>query len=347
MEGTHMRVGIVGLGSIGQRHVINIRKYCGDVGEILAYRQHRSLSDLHGAVPTHKNFLDHYNVETTFDIDRFLGSIDRLIVCNPTSEHMTWFNLARKHGVPSLIEKPLHHDMPANLPTPWISSEPRPTHRVGYQLRYDPGFLKMKEMVSDGWLHADIVWHEHLPSAHPWENFRDGYAARKDLGGGVISCYSHEIDYALQLFGKPTHVSCIVSNSTFNLDVEETAVITMYYTGNRTVTCDLSFVPYVEKRQCRVTSQDGRIQWDVSNQTIATSVIPGGNTVWYPPEDDEYTDSRNANLVAELRDFLFGGYEDCHPCGISEALNVCAVIHAAKVSALNHTTEDVVYVSCA
>ena len=41
----------------------------------------------------------------------------------------------------------------------------------------------------------------YLPDYHPLEDYRKGYAARKDLGGGAVLTQIHEIDYLYWLFG--------------------------------------------------------------------------------------------------------------------------------------------------
>ena len=47
---------------------------------------------------------------------------------------------------------------------------------------------------------------EYLPNWHPYEDYRQMYASRADLGGGVILSQIHEFDYLYSLFGVPRRV---------------------------------------------------------------------------------------------------------------------------------------------
>ena len=41
-----------------------------------------------------------------------------------------------------------------------------------------------------------------MPDWHPWENYKDTYAAKKNMGGGCSLTLSHELDSMYWLFGK-------------------------------------------------------------------------------------------------------------------------------------------------
>ena len=54
------------------------------------------------------------------------------------------------------------------------------------------------------------------------------YAARADLGGGVVLSQIHEFDYLYSLFGLPRRVYAIGGHwSELEIDVEDTASILM------------------------------------------------------------------------------------------------------------------------
>ena len=75
---------------------------------------------------------------------------------------------------------------------------------------------------------ARIAVGEYLPGWHPYEDYRTSYAARRDLGGGVILTLIHELDYAYWLFGAPRRLFAVGGHlSDLELDVEDTASILM------------------------------------------------------------------------------------------------------------------------
>ena len=74
---------------------------------------------------------------------------------------------------------------------------------VGFQYRFHPGLRIVKQLVDDGAIgrviHAQAHWGEYLPAWHPWEDYRQSYSARADLGGGVI--------LNVPIFGQPLPIS--------------------------------------------------------------------------------------------------------------------------------------------
>ena len=81
---------------------------------------------------------------------------------------------------------------------------------VGCQFRFHPLLVALREGLGSGrigkTIEAHAEWAEYLPGWHPWEDYREGYAAREDLGGGVMLTLIHPIDYLHWLFGKPVEV---------------------------------------------------------------------------------------------------------------------------------------------
>lgn len=45
------------------------------------------------------------------------------------------------------------------------------------------------------------VWGDYLPDWQPWEDHRQGYAARRAMGGGTILTLIHAIDVLYWFFG--------------------------------------------------------------------------------------------------------------------------------------------------
>src|SRR5207244_2290389 len=76
---------------------------------------------------------------------------------------------------------------------------------VGYQLRFNEGLHRLKAQLAEGaigpLLHAHVDMGEYLPSYHPDEDYRTSYAARRELGGGVLATQVHDINYLHWLLG--------------------------------------------------------------------------------------------------------------------------------------------------
>jgi predicted dehydrogenase len=107
---------------------------------------------------------------------------------------------------------------------------------------------------------------EFLPSAHPYEDYRDSYAGRADLGGGVILSHSHELDYLRWLFGVPRRIFAVGGRlSSLEIDVEDTAGILMECVVNdRPVPVALSqdFLQRPARETCQIVGDRGTIRVD-------------------------------------------------------------------------------------
>ncbi len=65
-----------------------------------------------------------------------------------------------------------------------------------------------------------------LPDWHPSENYKKSYAARDDLGGGVVLTCIHEIDYLYWFFGNVHEVYSITGKfSNLNIQAEDLSAI--------------------------------------------------------------------------------------------------------------------------
>jgi predicted dehydrogenase len=77
---------------------------------------------------------------------------------------------------------------------------------VGFQFRFHPGLRQVKKLLDEAAIGEPLSvrahWGEYLPNWHPWEDYKLGYAARPELGGGVILTLSHPLDYLRWLFGE-------------------------------------------------------------------------------------------------------------------------------------------------
>ena len=69
-----------------------------------------------------------------------------------------------------------------------------------------------------------------LPDWHPYEDYKNAYYARKDLGGGAALTLIHEIHLALELAGKPLSVVGEISEyEKLNLDIKLTPFESMIF----------------------------------------------------------------------------------------------------------------------
>jgi predicted dehydrogenase len=112
---------------------------------------------------------------------------------------------AARAGCDLFIEKPLSDRLDGCRELLAEVSDRQLVAMLGCQFRFHPLLIRLREMVVAGELGAVIgaraEWGEYLPDWHPWEDHRQSYSARADLGGGVVLTLIHPLDYLHWLFG--------------------------------------------------------------------------------------------------------------------------------------------------
>lgn len=306
-----MKFLICGLGSIGQRHVRMIQKITGGTAEIAAFRSRKldvvisdSLEARYGENPE-----SHYGL-TCFDTMNaaLAWAPDAVFVTNPISMHIdTALKAARAGGSHVFIEKPLDSNVAGAKELELLLTEKGLKCMVGYQMRYHPAYLHIKNLIEDGALgtliSADLHFGEWLPGMHPYEDYRESHAARNDQGGGVLLCLSHEIDIAYWLFGMPASVfACGGHLSDLEIDVEDTADIILSVPrkhGNMAVHIHLDFLQKPPRRYIQIVGDRGSVTYDYHTSILHLNLISKEPRVTSFRQFE-----RNAMFFDEVRDFI-------------------------------------------
>ncbi len=196
---SRLSVVVVGLGSIGNRHLQNLLRL--GVGRVAVVRRRQS----------NPAFRPPSGVEVFLTLGEALAwGADAAVVCTPTALHR-WASVAcLESGCPVLVEKPLAHtldDAQAILQAQARTGTPA---WMAYCMRFHPAWQLAQQALDQGRLppvQYFKIWYEcDVTRWHPWEDFRQSYAVRQDLGGGVVPTLDHEIDLALWCFGPPQEV---------------------------------------------------------------------------------------------------------------------------------------------
>jgi predicted dehydrogenase len=268
-----MKFLIAGLGSIGQRHVRNLRSVLGGEAELSAFRARGGALVINEGMTTLESTSPeaHYGLRSYTDLDRALEEKpDGVFVCTPTALHLEVARKAVARGCAVFMEKPLSDRLDGLSELEEEIARKKTPVLVGYQLRFHPAMKRLKQLISEGALgpilSARIEFGEYLPGMHPYEDYRIGYAARKDLGGGVILCIIHELDALLHLFGDAQRVCAFGGKmSGLEIDVEDVAEILVETNldGRRIpVSVHLDFIQRPPRRKYRIVGEKAVVEWD-------------------------------------------------------------------------------------
>ena len=321
-EWTQYRALVVGCGSIGRRHAMNLRA--------LGVRQ-LALCDVN--TEALKLCTNDVIGERFSDYSTALAEFkpDFVVICTPPVCHVEQALLALQAHAHVFIEKPLSHESSG---IERLIAEARRNDRnvqVGYNLRFHPGLQILKDLIDSGkigrvlWLNAESG--QYLPDWRPWQNYRESYSARKELGGGIILDGSHELDYICWLLGRPTEVSCRAEHlSALEVDVEDSAWIYLTFPDRRRAELHLDFVQRTYARTCKVVGENGTALWDFNAQEVR----------WFSAEDAAwksipYQFEVNDMYVAEIVHFLESLGSGTGPVvDLEQGRDVIRVVEAAK-----------------
>lgn len=306
-----MKILFIGLGGIGQRHARNLRSILGGNAELLAYRTRR-LSHL--ITPTlgideTRNPESEYGIRVFDDLNAALAEGPEVaFICNPSGLHVDVALQCVDAGCDIFVEKPLSNSLAGVESLIQLARKKSLVAMVGYQLRFHPCLKQLSSVLKQAGigqvLAVRAIIGEYLPFWHRYEDYRGMYAARADLGGGVVLSQIHEMDYLYSLFGVPRRVFAMGGHwSELDIDVEDTASVLMEFSwGGRPlpVHLQLDYLQYPPTRQCEVVGDNGKITADfVTNEVL---VYRDRNPV---PERCKYDGfERNQLFLDELAHFL-------------------------------------------
>ncbi len=259
-----MKILIAGLGSIGRRHLRNLLTL-GESDLVLFRSRNNQETD---------GELTGFPVETNLEAALAHGP-QAVVISNPTALHLDVAIPAAQAGCHLLLEKPISHTLD-RLPELQAALEENHSQAlIGYHFRFHPGLERLKDHLESGVIGRPISvrahWGEYLPGWHPWEDYRQGYSARSDLGGGVILTLSHPLDYLRWLFGDVQSVWAFSGKlSDLELQVEDTAEIGLRFTTGMLGSLHLDYNQqpashHLEIIGTRWNDAMGKYQWDCKN----------------------------------------------------------------------------------
>lgn len=284
---------IVGAGSIGERHIRTLWQL-GHHNLIVFRQRNLPFRDIAGA-----------EVTVLTDWQAVLDAKPlAAVICTPTSHHLQQTKDSLEAGMHVLVEKPLSHTLFDSEELLALAERQNRLVQVGYMLRYHPLLLQVKALTEQktygNLINIQTYWGEYLPGWHPWENYREGYAARKDLGGGPALTLSHDIDVCCWLAGSELKAWQSMHNHASKLEVttESAFDVNLAFRNKVTAHAHLNFCQRVGQRSYRFIFDEAIVDIDYYTTTL-TIATPEGKEQRVVEGFD-----RNDMFVAQDKDFL-------------------------------------------
>jgi len=228
-----VRLGLIGLGNIGQHHY----------GYLMAGKVNRAeLVAVSDAVPAK---LEKYKALKTFTEGDALirsGLVDAVLIATPHYQHTSLGIAALKEGLHVMVEKPISaHKADAERLLMTHEANPKLVFAGMFQLRAEPRYLKIQKLIRNGelgevvrmsWIMTDWFRTEAYYASGGWR------ATWKGEGGGVLlnQCL-HNLDAMQWLLGMPARVRAFCQLGRFHhIEVEDNVSAYLEYPNGATGT---------------------------------------------------------------------------------------------------------------
>jgi predicted dehydrogenase len=253
-----MKLVVLGAGSISQRHVRNLYGLGHEVVAVFDPDQNR-LTQISNLAP---------GAFLSCDEERVLScEADAVLVCSPTVFHVSQARKAVQRNFHVFLEKPISNTLDGIDELIAEASAAQRLVLVGCNLRFSSSLGLTKQLLDNGKISSPISVRAHcgyyLPHWRPNTDYREGYGARKDAGGGIILDAFHEFEYLRWLFGEVCEVFCYAGKqSELEIDVEDTADILLRFVSGLTANLHLDYLQPTYRRACEIVAENGLVVWD-------------------------------------------------------------------------------------
>lgn len=278
------RLLVVGAGSIGQRHLRNLRDL-DPSAEIAMCPARPRTETAPGCAELGARWLP--------DLDTAVEwAPDGAVIATPATHHLPVALRLVEAGIPLLIEKPLA-DSPAQVSEliEFAAAQSVPL-LVGYCLRFSPAIAAFREAITSGLigrplgLRAEVG--QDLATWRPGTRLSETVTASAELGGGALLELSHELDLVCWTFGLPEMRAALLENlGVHGIDVEESVELLVRWQSGLAGTVHLDLVRRPPIRTTTVWGTEGTAVWDGLARTATLQGVDGQEKLLCAGEDSE------------------------------------------------------------
>ncbi|WP_099331815.1 Gfo/Idh/MocA family protein [Actinomyces minihominis] len=239
----NLRVGVLGIGSMGRHHVRNARALEGF--DLVAV-----------ADPSGDNFGVAGNLEVLSDVDALIDAgIDAAIVAVPTVYHEEAALKLAAAGVHTMIEKPLSDSVESGERIARAFEEADLVGAVGYVERCNPALLEMRKRITEGQLGQvyQVVTRRQSP-----------YPARISDVGVVKDLATHDVDLAAWVAGSPYEVVFAQTAHRSGREHEDMVTVSGRFENDVLVSNLVNWLSPFKERLTVVTGEHGALVADTA-----------------------------------------------------------------------------------
>ena len=315
-----MKILLKGFGSIGKRHATNLLALGYD--QLVVVTSKASLGE------GFDQLISYGTLEEAVRYHHFSHGF----ICSPTSHHVDDLRAFLDAGISQIyLEKPVSHTAKDLDQIQSLVRSKDARVQVGFDLHFDPGLTKAKEILDSGVLgkiySANAFVGQYLPDWRPHEDYRKGMSASQAQGGGVMLDLVHEFDYLRWLFGNPEKIGAFYQkNEALEIETEDVADVLIRFENKVQSTIHLDYHQRKLIRFCIFTGALGTLKWDLAERTLRLTTHDQTEQVF-----DFSQHERNDRYLAIAKAFM---QTPEHPglTGLDEGIQSLKMVLGAKQS---------------
>ena len=276
-----MKVLVVGVGSIGTRHMKNLVKLGHEVYAVdfNSKKLDQIKDSVHGTYVSLHEALEVSNPDAAFICTFSNGHIEPAIECAKAGCHL-------------FIEKPLALSLDDVDDLIRIIEDKNLISMVGCNMRFHPAISYIHSIIETNpaffkRLWANLEFGYYLPFAK--SDYKSSYMANRRMGGNLIFDGIHELDYAIWFFGEPAEVFCtkgILSNMI--IDTEDYVDMLIKFRSGVACNVHMDYLQHGYSRRCKLVCDKGTIVWDFTSGKIAYTTVESKEWIWKDMDLDIY-----------------------------------------------------------
>lgn len=288
-----MKLLVQGAGYIGEVHLTSITKY--QLCEVALCEMNEERL---------RSVAEKYQITETYTSleEAVKHPFDGVIICTPNFAHKKDLEICVRAGLNVMLEKPMAESLESAEEMVKLCKQYDRFAFVAYCLRFSPPYRRIKQMIEEGKLGTVFSIRASVAGKKAISDAKTNYRTVRAQGGGVISDFSHEIDYSLWFADSPvTEVKCIGSQAVHKeWDVLDTAELLIHCENNITLSIHMDFLQPYFGRTIEIYGTEGAIRWR-DNECIK----------FYDTKSDTWVDMESAiNWEHVYRDEVIH-YLDC------------------------------------
>lgn len=309
------RIGIIGAGGISQTHAQAVSEL--ENAELCAVYGRNSEKT--------KQLAARYNAEPYSNLEDFLKhrAMDFVIIGSPSGLHAEQGTAASQRGLHVLVEKPL--DVTTERGERLISACEQAQVKLGvcYQDRFAPDIIRLKDLVQSGKLGKLILVSGRVRWFRPSSYYSESEwrSSRTLAGGGALMSQAiHTVDSLLWIAGDITRVSANALTATHHIEVEDTLVSTIEFSGGALGTLEAATSVYPgSERQIEISGSSGSVL--IEKDRITRCELATGETIEISSSKANGNLSASSPVISDVRghklliqDFINAIDNNSSPC---------------------------------